>query len=461
MNNYRAFEDIELSGNSREYTLVVHRVPVTWEGYDKSLIVINGTSPGPILTVTLGDVLVVHLINMLEDDETTLHFHGLSMRNTPWMDGIVNVTQCPVGSSPRNQSITYRMVPQSPGTYWYHGHFHNQYPDGLYGALIVLHPSGVNEYQTNSNSSNSSNSSSMAASLSVNYTIDGTAQWTIALADYYAQETRFLMDSLLNGGSFGFDPVPDAFTVNGHFSESFTWENVSLLQPIRLRIINVAAFSAFRVSIDGLPLTLIEIDGYAVQPLDVPSASVRLFTAQRASVQLDWQRLAPSLRRPPQCQTFLRVDLQPDIYPQYDATATNGNLYGTVSQRPLSFSWVGRIVFTDGACAAQTPSNPPYPALSSDETLRFSTLHMRPDSTAADDYNQLDARLLRTDIAVPPPPTHNVSITTQFYVVDEARGIVRAYINDETFAAEAMATMSNALSSSSAMTPMLYRYMRR
>jgi FtsP/CotA-like multicopper oxidase with cupredoxin domain len=138
MNNYRAFEDIELSGNSREYTLVVHRVPVTWEGYDKSLIVINGTSPGPILTVTLGDVLVVHLINMLEDDETTLHFHGLSMRNTPWMDGIVNVTQCPVGSSPRNQSITYRMVPQSPGTYWYHGHFHNQYPDGKWSMPWFL-----------------------------------------------------------------------------------------------------------------------------------------------------------------------------------------------------------------------------------------------------------------------------------------------------------------------------------
>lgn len=124
------FEDITPNGSTKEFTLVVSRVKKSWGNFHKELIVVNGTSPGPSLTVLLGDVVVVTLINHLGDDDTTLHWHGLSMRNSAWMDGIVNITQCPVHNGPNNSTITYTFLPQSAGTYWYHGHFHNQYPDG-------------------------------------------------------------------------------------------------------------------------------------------------------------------------------------------------------------------------------------------------------------------------------------------------------------------------------------------
>lgn len=130
MTNLQSFEDIVPNGNVFETTLIVSRKTIVWHSFEKQLIVINGTNPGPTLTVTLGDTVVVHVTNQLFDDETTIHWHGLSMRNVPWMDGIVNITQCPVGNGPRNNTITYRFLPQSAGTYWYHGHYHNQYTDG-------------------------------------------------------------------------------------------------------------------------------------------------------------------------------------------------------------------------------------------------------------------------------------------------------------------------------------------
>lgn len=67
-----------------------------------------------------------------------IHFHGINMIDTPWMDGPAMVTQCPVKPG---CSLTYKFLADAPGTYWYHSHSPAQYPDGFRGPLIVHDPS--------------------------------------------------------------------------------------------------------------------------------------------------------------------------------------------------------------------------------------------------------------------------------------------------------------------------------
>jgi len=94
----------------------------------------NGTSPGPELRATVGDVLRVRLLNHLQVG-TTLHWHGIELPNG--QDGVAGVTQDAV---PPGGNAVYSFRLLQPGTYWYHAHQDSavQQDRGLYGALVVL-----------------------------------------------------------------------------------------------------------------------------------------------------------------------------------------------------------------------------------------------------------------------------------------------------------------------------------
>jgi FtsP/CotA-like multicopper oxidase with cupredoxin domain len=40
--------------------------------------------------------VVVNVVNELLEESLTIHWHGIHMKNNPWMDGTAYVTQCPV-----------------------------------------------------------------------------------------------------------------------------------------------------------------------------------------------------------------------------------------------------------------------------------------------------------------------------------------------------------------------------
>ncbi len=96
---------------------------------------LNGTSPGPPITVTEGDLVEVHLTNENIDDGITLHWHGLDVPNAE--DGVAGVTQDAVQ---RGEEYTYRFIADQAGSYWYHSHqvSHEQVQRGLLGPLVVL-----------------------------------------------------------------------------------------------------------------------------------------------------------------------------------------------------------------------------------------------------------------------------------------------------------------------------------
>eukprot|EP00656_Telonema_subtile_P018246 TRINITY_DN19840_c0_g1_i2.p1 TRINITY_DN19840_c0_g1~~TRINITY_DN19840_c0_g1_i2.p1 ORF type:complete len:666 (-),score=126.12 TRINITY_DN19840_c0_g1_i2:189-2186(-) len=104
------------------------------DGNYRAVTAVNGQVPGPAIEVDEGDVVVVRLTNKLDNAATTLHFHGMYQRGTPWMDGVSQITQCAVLPQ---ETFTYRFIAEPAGTHFWHAHHGVQRPAGIFGALIV------------------------------------------------------------------------------------------------------------------------------------------------------------------------------------------------------------------------------------------------------------------------------------------------------------------------------------
>ncbi len=92
----------------------------------------NGSVPGPVIEAHVGDTLIVHFRNDL-DEATTIHWHGIRLPND--MDGAPH-SQSPV---PPGGTFEYRFTLPDEGTFWYHPHANEpeQMERGLYGAIVV------------------------------------------------------------------------------------------------------------------------------------------------------------------------------------------------------------------------------------------------------------------------------------------------------------------------------------
>ena len=97
----------------------------------------NGTLPGPLIRVRVGDRLIVKFTNHLPQP-TTVHWHGL--RIPIQMDGVPDVSQPEVKTG---ETFVYDFTVPDAGLYWYHPHVMSaaQVGFGLYGALLVEDPS--------------------------------------------------------------------------------------------------------------------------------------------------------------------------------------------------------------------------------------------------------------------------------------------------------------------------------
>ncbi|KAL3440209.1 Cupredoxin [Aspergillus insuetus] len=129
------------TGVTREYWLVAENHTLAPDGYERQVLVFNGTLPGPLIEADWGDELVIHVTNALDYNGTAVHWHGIWQRGTNQYDGVPGVTQCPIAPG---QSFTYRFRATQYGTSWYHSHFSLQMADGLYGPLVIRGPSTAN-----------------------------------------------------------------------------------------------------------------------------------------------------------------------------------------------------------------------------------------------------------------------------------------------------------------------------
>ncbi|MCQ9164161.1 multicopper oxidase family protein [Arthrobacter sp. STN4] len=229
----------------------------------------NGNLVAPTLRGTAGDQLAVTVANKLTEG-TSIHWHGLALRNNA--DGVPALTQ---EAAPAGKDYPYSFKLPHPGTYWYHSHVEMQRERALYGALVIEDPKETLKYDRD---------------------------WVIVLDDWLDGVTGtpdevlkelsqgmgsmggmshgggnggMVMGHMLMGASSDFlggdagDVAYPLHLFNGRDPgnpETFT---AKAGERIRLRIINAAGDTAYRVGVPNQKLTLTHTDGFPVQHTDV------------------------------------------------------------------------------------------------------------------------------------------------------------------------------------------------
>jgi FtsP/CotA-like multicopper oxidase with cupredoxin domain len=212
----------------------------------------GGAVPGQEIRLPAGDRLSVALVNQLTDP-TTVHWHGLALRND--MDGVPEVTQPAVRPG---GDMLYEFTVPDPGTYWFHPHVGTQLDRGLYAPLIVEDPDEPLGYDAEH-------------VVVLDDWVDGTGR----TPDQVLGELQSMgMDmsgdgpsSAALGGDAG-DVAYPMYLVNGRVPQA---PNTVTFKPgtrVRLRLINAGADTAFRVALTGHRLTVTHTDGFPVQQVD-------------------------------------------------------------------------------------------------------------------------------------------------------------------------------------------------
>ncbi|KAI7009887.1 Laccase-3 [Hortaea werneckii] len=136
------YEVMPITCKTREYNFEVTNTTLSPDGVERLVLAVNGQMPGPAITANWGDEIVVHVKNSMQNNGTTIHWHGLRQNYTNEMDGVPSITQCPIAPG---DSMTYRFKASSYGTSWYHSHFAIQTYEGVYGPMIINGPSSSDD----------------------------------------------------------------------------------------------------------------------------------------------------------------------------------------------------------------------------------------------------------------------------------------------------------------------------
>ncbi|KAF7548032.1 hypothetical protein G7Z17_g7319 [Cylindrodendrum hubeiense] len=255
------------TGVIRKYDFTIARGTIAPDGYELEGILVNGAFPGPTIEANWGDIIQVTVHNALEDEGTSLHWHGFLQTDTPWEDGVPGITQCPIAPG---KSFTYQIVAEMYGTGWYHSHYSAQYAAGTLGPIVIHGPRDKRDYDVDVG--------------------------PILLNDWYHEEYFDLVETVMSPTGF---VLSDNNLINGknNFNcstlaadDTTTCNSQAGLSKFkfkkgkvhRLRLINAGAEALQRFSIDGHTLTVIANDFIQVVPYD--TKVVTLGIGQRVDV---------------------------------------------------------------------------------------------------------------------------------------------------------------------------------
>ncbi|OIW24688.1 L-ascorbate oxidase [Coniochaeta ligniaria NRRL 30616] len=98
-------------------------------------VVVNGSTPGPVLRLAPGTASWIRVYNDVDDQNVTMHWHGLAQRMAPFSDGSPQAAQWPI---PPGHFFDYEVETAlgDSGTYFFHSHTGMQALSAC-GALIV------------------------------------------------------------------------------------------------------------------------------------------------------------------------------------------------------------------------------------------------------------------------------------------------------------------------------------
>jgi FtsP/CotA-like multicopper oxidase with cupredoxin domain len=218
----------------------------------------DGQVPGKLLHAKAGDVVQVQVRNQLPV-ETSVHWHGIRLHNTA--DGVPGITQDPIAAG---AEYTYTFQAPDPGTYFFHPHSGVQIDRGLYAPLIVDDPAEPGAYDHE-------------WVLVLDDWTDGVGRSPDDILAAFKAEHGTIsqgMNHNMSGmGGMGRSPLGDVgditypyYLINGRIPAAPQTLTAKPGQRVRLRIINAAADTLFRIALGGHTLTVTHTDGYPVQP---------------------------------------------------------------------------------------------------------------------------------------------------------------------------------------------------
>ena len=219
----------------------------------------NGQLPGKEIRAKQGDVLRVDLSNKLPQ-ETTVHWHGLAIRND--MDGVPALTQDPVKAG---ANFRYEFTLPTSGTFWFHPHVGMQLDRGLYAPLIIDDPAEPGKYD-------------QEVVVVLDDWIDGTGTTPDAVLANLRQQGMTMGGGMGGGmsgmGMSGNGPLGgDAgdvnypyYLANGKIARDPQVVDAKPGQRIRLRLINAGGDTAFRVGMPTSVMTITHTDGFPIVP---------------------------------------------------------------------------------------------------------------------------------------------------------------------------------------------------
>ena len=271
------------------------RVVETWAFGDRV--------PGPLLRATAGDVLRVDVDNSLPV-ETSVHWHGLALRND--MDGVPGMTQDPIAAG---RTFRYEFVAPHPGTYFYHPHSGVQLDRGLYGVLVVDDPAEPGAYD-------------VEWVVVLDDWLDGTGRTPEEVLEGFLSATSGDMEGMegmegMDHGSMegmegmegmdsmdGMEDMPGMgmksevlgeagdveyphYLVNGRVPTAPMTLTARPGQRARVRFVNAASDTAFRVAVGGHRMTVTHSDGFPVAPVDTEALIIGMGERYDVTIALE------------------------------------------------------------------------------------------------------------------------------------------------------------------------------
>ena len=268
-----------------EKSLTARPVTLDLGGRTVSTWAYGDAAPGPLVRATAGDLLRVTLENQLPA-ETTIHWHGIRLRNAA--DGVPGQTQDPIAPGSR---YVYEFTAPDPGTYFFHPHVGVQLDRGLYAPLVIDDPDEPGSYD---------------------------AEWILVLDDWIdgtgTTPDEVLKKLIADGGptdgsmggmdgmggmdhgsmgDMGADPWGDAgdvtyplFLINGRPPTDPEVLRAKPGQRVRLRIISAASDTIFTVALGGHRMSVTHTDGWPVEATDVDALYIGMGERYDAIVTL-------------------------------------------------------------------------------------------------------------------------------------------------------------------------------
>ena len=267
----------EVPDSPAVHELTIDETPFAIGTHRGTAVTINGGVPGPLLRMREGADVLLRVTNRLRED-TSIHWHGLLV--PPGMDGVPGVSFA--GIRPET-TFEYRFTLRQHGTYWYHSHSGLQEQLGHYGPLVIEPKGG--------------------------YPFRFDREYFVVLSDWTFENPHTVLDRLKKQGNYynrqrrtlgdlasdarrdgigaalrdrimwadmRMDPT-DILDING---STYTYLMNGLApaadwtarfmpgERVLVHFINAAAGTYFDVRIPDLPMTVVEVSGQFVEPVD-------------------------------------------------------------------------------------------------------------------------------------------------------------------------------------------------